>query len=407
MSNAKSDNLGRIYARETGADMDIIIPESGFIRDYYEYARELTEAPPFFHVMVAFSLISAVLGRKVYLPIGANYVYPNLWVTLVAPSSLYRKSTAISIGKRLLMNIDEGIVFPDEYSPEQLVGTMAERSNGLFTWSELGATLARMEKSYMQGTKEMMTELYDNPPTYVRKLKNETKKIEQPCISILAATAMDWFRKWTKEDDIKGGFLARFLLVPAIERGSRLPIPPPPDKEKKKQLVGRLKQYLNLEAVGNISPEAENTYKAWYLDSDDEMMKDPDAETISSFYTRMTVYALKYALLYEIAATGKIVISGDSMARAIALIDKLKDDLKRLLSDELVFGREAQEIQKIEKLIKSNGGISRSDLLRKCKMSSHVLQGYMRTLSERGDVKTEHDGTGREKKTIYIWAGRS
>jgi hypothetical protein len=406
MANSPSIDFSRLYTQETGADMDIIIPESGFIRDYYEFARELTGAPPFFHVMVGFSLISAVLGRKVYLPIGANYVYPNTWTVLIAPSSLYFKSTAITIGKRLLMNIDKGLVFPDEYSPEKLMDILADRSDGIFTWSELGATLARMEKNYMQGTKEMFTELYDNPPTYVRKLKSETKEIEQPCISILAATAMDWFRKWIREDDLKGGFLARFLLVPAIERGPRLPIPPAPDKQKKRELVDRLKQFQQLDAGANIGPEAEAIYRAWYLDSDDKMMADPEADTVASFHTRMAVYALKYALLYEITATGELVISPDSMTRAITLIDKLKDDLRKLLSDELVFGKEAQELQKVEKLIKQNPGITRSELLRRAKTNAKTLDILERTLLERKDIRIDYERTGTSKTKIYFWDGK-
>ena len=65
----------------------------------------------------------------------------------------------------------------------------------------------------MLGFKELLTETYDSPRRYTRTLKSAADPvvIEDPCLSILAASTLDWFLEKTKARDIRSGFFSRFI----------------------------------------------------------------------------------------------------------------------------------------------------------------------------------------------------
>lgn len=81
----------------------------------------------------------------------------------------------------------------------------------------------------MSGTKETLSDLYDGPSVYTRKVGVNTFTIRGACLSILAASQTQWFLEKLKAGDVRGGFLARFTFWPAFAKAYVLPIPPDPD----------------------------------------------------------------------------------------------------------------------------------------------------------------------------------
>ena len=98
----------------------------GFIREFCTYAEE-TEVPSIFAMWSAISAISAVLGRKCFVPLGHYKVHPNMYIVLVAGSARCHKSTAIDMAEKLIRGLDEPLnILSQKMTPEALIHSLSE-----------------------------------------------------------------------------------------------------------------------------------------------------------------------------------------------------------------------------------------------------------------------------------------
>lgn len=360
--------------------------EDSFIETYFNYASPLTDAPSDFHHFTALTIMASAIGKRVYIPFGASRIYPNLWTVLIAPSSFYRKTTAIGIGRKILHQACPDALFPNEFTPEALMDSLEKNPTGLFIWSEFGGALANFERSYMVGTKELFTDLYDSPPEYKRLLKGKEYSIKDPCLNILTASTGEWFSSRIKEGDVKGGFLARFLYIPAYKKTKRIGIPPEPNAELGRQLTFILQQYRKLNGKADIS-KIKSLYDSWLFELEDSLHGEAKQEILSGFYTRLSIYTLKIALLYQISMDGEIAISPNSLGRAISLTEGLKQNIKNILSEELIFTKEMKDQKTVLQIIIKNPGIEHGLLLRNSHLSAKQLKEVKETLIQQGSIK--------------------
>jgi hypothetical protein len=382
------EEIREIYSKETGADLDLALPEKGFLKDYYDFAKELTDAPEHYHIFGGLSVLSAVVGNNIHLPFGPWRIYPNLWIVLLAPSSIFRKSTVITIVRKIITAVDNTIILPNEFTPEVLVSSMEKNPQGILIWSEFASALSNFERSYMMGTKEFLTDIYDCPPIYRRKIREKEFTIENPCISILAGTAIDWFLSKCKEGDVRGGFLARFVYVPATAKTKRISIPPPYDPKELNHLSSKLKIIKEITGTADIKG-IESIYDKWAIGHDEELERETDQERLSGFFTRLSIYALKFAMLYQLAQDQSVVISDESMTRAISLTHYLKRNVRRLVKEEFVFGKEEKQKKKLLDCIRRNPGITKRIILQRTKMTLKTLEPILITLITEGSVRVE------------------
>jgi hypothetical protein len=386
------------FCKETGADIDITLPEAGFIYLYHGYASPITEAPEIYHLFVGMSLIAAACGRNIYLPFGSQRIYPNVWVILVGTSSNLKKSTAINIGKTILTNVDPTVILPTEFSREALLELLQNKPRGLFCWNEFGGVLAQFELNYMAGTKEMMTDLFDCPMEHRRILKKQEIIITEPCISIVSASTLEWLTSKVKEQDVRSGFLARFIYVPGRSRSKLLPFPPRPNLEDRTELIHQLKQIATVKGEVSLTSDARKHYEVWYADSDRVLSQETDTERLSPFFSRLQTYAFKFAMIYQISENRSLQIEEENMMRACQLVQLLRRNVKELLEDGLVFGKEGQDQQKVKKLIVQAGALGRSNLLRQTHFDAAYLDRLVGTLIQQEAIRVVKEG----KKVTYF-----
>jgi len=55
------------------------IPETGILRDYFDFASPLTDAPEEFHIIAGITALGAALKNGVYIQFGPQRIYPNIW----------------------------------------------------------------------------------------------------------------------------------------------------------------------------------------------------------------------------------------------------------------------------------------------------------------------------------------
>ena len=125
-----------------------IIPETGFLRDYFEYARELTDSPEHYHLFVSMGVLGTALGRKVWIPFGLNNIYPNIYLVLLAESSFLRKSTSLTGGKDLLRETFTEMAMPDHVTLEKMLDILAKNSTSCFFPMEFASFISMTERSY-------------------------------------------------------------------------------------------------------------------------------------------------------------------------------------------------------------------------------------------------------------------
>src|SRR5580765_4183188 len=101
--------------------------QESFLELYIKYTAK-QESPQAFHLWVGITILASALGRKCFINRGYYRLYPNLFTIVVAGSARCRKSTAISIGIRLLDGIPTTKVISGKKPPEEFLREMDEAS---------------------------------------------------------------------------------------------------------------------------------------------------------------------------------------------------------------------------------------------------------------------------------------
>jgi hypothetical protein len=404
------------FIDETGCEVDITLPESGVIAKYHAYAEPQTEAPSIYHTYMGMSLVASVLGRKVYFGgSGEPRTYPNMYIILLGASSTVKKSTTLNIAKRIISRVNENLILPNEFSIESLLYNLNIQPQGTFFWSEFGGILANFERSYMSGAKQLITDLYDCPPSLKKSLMSIEKDpitgkremtIRDSCINIATATTLEWLIEEIKERDIRSGFLARFLFIPGAKTSKILPFSPPPDDDLGMEIINDLTNIGNLSGEATFSKEAHAEYSDWYTEKFKDMEENPNGNNLGPFASRLLVYAKKFAIIYQISENQSLVVDGDNMHRACQAADWLGRNATNMINNQLVFGTDAIILKKTHEVIKAEkNGIPKNILSRRVNIRADILTKIIATLEQQEYIwsKTVKNSSGAGRPiTMYF-----
>lgn len=361
-----------------------MIEKKNFLDEYTKYAATITDAPLDFHRYVAYTVVSTVVNTGVWFPFGRKRIYPNLWIILLAPSGLSRKSTSSDIGREILLQYKRNLVLPNEFSQEKICSVLAQNSQGTFFFSEFLSFMGLLQRDYMAGTKAFFTEMYDCPFEYQRQTVKETMIIRNPFINILSCTTIDWFLDTVKEGDIAGGFLARFIMVPGGKKARIIDIPPQVDDRETSRITTLLYEFVERRGQLVYDAKAREEYRAWYAKF--EAVFPQTDKRIQSFLIRLPVYLIKFSMLEAICAHEKeISIKSFNTAKQNVtwIFQKLRE-----ISQDFEFSKAGRERQKVMKLIQSSGisGIQHSILLRTSHLSNQEFKMAIETLMAQDQV---------------------
>jgi len=373
-------------------------PQRGFFYDFMEYASPLTDAPDEFLFGPALVCVAGVIGNKICIPFGSMQIYPNLWILLLAKSSIFRKSTSITIARQIVEKIEGTVIMPDQSTPETFLEDLQENPCGIYVLYELGSFLKNMERSYMRGFKEDLTHIYDCPPKFRRRRKNPkgeriTIEITHPCISLISGSTIEWFLEAVREDDICGGFLPRFLYIPAeIKEKETIILPPPKNLQKENKLVRKLQRIREKTGQILIHPETETfeLYRGWVEKIEKKSQDHRQESLLAAFYTRLEIAALKIAMIIE-ASLNEIsdnhTLSPESMDYAIKIADWFRKNIAYLLEERLAFTPAEKKKMKILDMLKQKDIISHSELLQRSHLSAREFSEVVTTLKQCGKIK--------------------
>jgi hypothetical protein len=307
-----------------------------------------TEASPVYATYSGLVTLSAIVSRRIWLPMGHFNVYPNLYVVLVGPQGI-RKSTAMDVGKGLIRQINKsrsgGQAAVDavlgtnkldiplsaecctaEKIIQDMQTTRREIENCPPAWQQqklyspmnvMVTELSELLKVGGQGMISFLTAIFDRE-VYDYRTKNKGQEyLEGPYLNLIACTTPEWINGYLREDVISGGFARRALFVFENAEGKRIPRPVLTDsmRESYNQMVAYADKLKEVKGPMTWTKEAETYHDEWYM-----TYKIPVDPLIAGYYRSKQIQLLKIATLLSISETTDLVITKGHLTFAMDIL---------------------------------------------------------------------------------------
>lgn len=410
----KSESLiltSHSYALTTREGLLMTVGHSGeevsFTQLYADYCADATDAPIIYNVFLGYALISAVTPQA-YYRIGDDDARLSLYLVLLGPSSKFRKSTALRMAKNILSRIDPEAFLPSEFSHEALVSMLKVRAQGVLWLSEFSTFLSLLDRDYCRSIRGLLTDLFDAPSTYTRRTqKDGLLELKDVNINVWSASTTRWFLNHSKETDFQGGFLPRFLFIPAYEKEKVMAFRGRVDVGKQNAILLRLNEIRkNCNREITFSDEAKRAYEIWY----GRYSKKELNPLLMPFSERLAAYALKFSALEAMNRDATTTINERHIREGTHLIDWLRKALEQLAEEEFAFSYHAESRKKVLAIVKAAGpeGVSKRDLSRKADLPRAQLLQVLLGLQDEERIspfRIEPKGgeRGRKREGYHEW----
>lgn len=385
-----------------------------WLAKYLEYTKE-QESPELFHYWCGLSILSAVLGRGVYLRKYYNYkvkLYPNLFVILVAPSGRCKKGGALKFASDLML--EAGVKpFKGALTKRALTQALSDEikiidkkpqgeSKIMIVSDELEVFLSK--EGLLSGLFIALTDLFDCPDKWEYKTSSQgSDYLYNVYLGILGGTVPRWFSSLPTEV-LSSGFFARIIIVAQQDTARKNSGVRKNEAvmEKQAKVEGDLLAYLNkLKEVKKeleLSEQAIELYDGWY--NEREVNQD---DRYASFNEREHDHILKVAILLA-ASHGDLflsnVISAARIKEALISLETIKNymGLAYMGVGDSLTGKFAD---KIIRYVKEAGGkMEHSQLLKRMYyyLDGESFAKVMDTLCQMNKIRMEMVG----KRRMYM-----
>ena len=403
---------------------------ANLIDEYVEYASDSCDAPKLFHKAVGYWLVSTLIGRFATITTTYSaYIRPNIWVMLVGPSRIVRKTTAMELGESIVKEVDPDCLMPSYFSPEALIEILdvyKDKNGVAWVRDEMGGFFKELEKQYMFGTREIFSSIYSGHGLKRKLRKGEYVVPDGLYITVLSSLPTPSY-SYLHEEDFTSGFLNRFLLIYRDRREKSIPVLNVNNtlQSMRKLLVEKFRNALTLNAGIPVSFRHDAAVEIdGYGDEVDrkiERIESDNPDSLWKLYLAETPkFLLKLSALRRLANVDNeyglvVTVEKEDVLEAKKFLDEVLESANKLVSEvqsasrsRMVFS-EQKALDRIMDIIRleadNSGGISFSTLLAKTKFLKDDLIRYLETLvSSRRIVMIK--GRSSEKggrKPVYIF----
>lgn len=384
--------------------------KEGWLKSYLEYTK-YSESPERFHLWTGISVIAATLGRKVYWDLGYEYIYPNLYVVLVAKSAGLKKTAACAIGVDLLYLLPKPVeIIADKLTSAYVLthlGEMAKKGEDSVAFiyaEELSVFIG--PNALSSGLIATLTKLYNCPKFFPYRTKTSGSwLLTNCCLGLFGASTPEWLSLSMPSDALGGGFWGRMLLVTAIEKERCVPHPkkimPPKGAlgEIRRNLLDDLSSFQELEGEFEFDKEADKWHDKWYRTRAAEVDTDP---RLTSYFERRHITLVKLSMILAIARGSRYVICRGDLEEGLRLLFAVEETLIHAY-EGITFSESTKHMDRVKAQIERAGTIDKSKLLKVNwgRLDSKELYGVINTLKDAGLV--EEIASGRT--TFYNYIG--
>jgi hypothetical protein len=361
---------------------------------YVEYASEITDAPRLYAEWLGYLVVSCVLNKSIWMDYGGFMkMYPNLYLLIIGPSSIYRKSFSQRLAASIVREVYDEFQLLDFSSREAFISEMARQDRtpagcGLMLIDEMAGFMSRAKTSpHFTGMIQDLSSAFTSDTIERRVGVKEDEKViyrvADPFLNISAACSYDWLTKSVETSDLTGGFLARFLwIVPPDKTGEHWSEAKHGDILKRQEIIDRLTEIKRM-VMGPMTWDAQSkAYWDWWYS--DFRQRNHGGRWDANF-ERMTNQVRKVAMI-NAAQRAALQISREDLESAVRMAEPLVDHL-----NEVAIGENPEEIlrQRIVQYMKRKvpAPVTKSELLNGVSgIDKRRLEAAMETLMEAEKV---------------------
>jgi hypothetical protein len=344
-----------------------VVPSLDLIKDYVAYA-DRWENPAIMHEFMIIAGIAALVNGKVWIKNGGLRLPLDFWVVLLSLSGSGRNTLVNEFRDVMTAAGLSGLIKQEAWgSASYIEEYFSEDSTGLFIWPEMSHVLNQFKQRHYAGAQEWITNLYDEktPPSSKHyrtsaKEENQTPAIEfskAPRTCFIATSSKAWFFKAVTKESVTGGFIPRWTPVIADQADRSVPSPREADPTLIPPMAEKLKIISSLEGEMDFSA-VRPMYDDWYPRAKGRFQSNPNASFAMPFWNRYRQHVLKLAAIYELATSGSLTVSSDSMKRAIETGNWIEANIFELIGSS--FTNEGIESQSLEDYIREGKQEGRS-----------------------------------------------
>lgn len=319
-----------------------------FIEAFLSYTSSVP-APERYLRWCAMSIIAGALERKVYaVAHGTQPTFPNMYIMLVGPPGLFKKSTSANAAMDILKHVDDLRLMSTQMTQASLIGQLrdagAQRlhehqgsqyaNSSLFLYaSEAAVTLREIGGSVI----ELLTTFWDShawsdQPVFTRETKTDgLVRIYNPCLNMLACSTPDWLLKSIGADEVAGGFASRVLFV--VQR-DRIPYRPSLLDADSQHALAR-EQFLLVQELRRIGQmrgryQFTNSFKTLYNElaaNQEDFMYDNRKDRLAGYHARKMSHVLKVSQILAASRSDELLLDQVHLQRAWDLVSELEPDM--------------------------------------------------------------------------------
>jgi len=190
------------------------LPET-FIDRYRDWAHTKTDSPIQYHESLGAAILSTMMAPHVRLRTDRSEpIVPNIWVMILAGTTMARKTTTIKMATRLLDDVVDDWMLATDGTPEGIMTELGYRDGkvSVFLRDEVTGFISNLSRDYMSDTLESFCKLYDGSPV-TRLLRREKIEVKNPFFVFVGGGIKTAMEEMVSMDQIRSGFIPRFIFV--------------------------------------------------------------------------------------------------------------------------------------------------------------------------------------------------
>ena len=387
-------NPSAIYGLET---IDRYL-KKGWLKSYLEYTAG-HEAPEEFHLWVGLTMLSTAVARKCYFDNSYYKLYPNLYVILVAPPGVGKKTVSISIGTELLrVACPDTIIVAEKGTPEKIVNLLANphgirkasggmklvhESKGLILAPELTTFMGR--EQYNEGLTILLTRLFDCPEIFTNStISRATETLRDVYVTMLGATTPSEIGKAIPPSACGGGLLSRLNLIVRETTPRSVPFALPINTLLREWLITELST-IHRESVGRFTVTDDG--REWYIRYYEKWKTKMEDGALAGG-ERQPDQVFKIGMLLAISERSGLILNSDTLSRALQIIEATSSGMEfavKAISNTAA----GDQCENVVTAIRKQGGVMQHTALLKSlwrKMNAKEIQQAIDTLVGAGVV---------------------
>lgn len=295
---------------------------------FYDFTETLP-TPPIFRKWAGIVCLAGALERKVWVMAFPDPLYPNLYVSLVAPPGV-GKTVIVAQVNDMWRTLKKHHRAKSSLTRASLIDSLnsATRSEVyinakqnvvlnfnslLVACNELGVLLPAYDNDFMS----TLTDLYDCRPYGEKKRTSDLDfEMDKPQLNILAATSPSYLNGLLPEGAWDQGFISRMILVFSGENAKKeLFLNRPISTSTQKALIDDLSVIGKLWGEMKFERPAIAAINQWHMNGGPPT---PDHPKLLHYNTRRTAHLLKLCMIASASEGNSLIINLDHYNTALA-----------------------------------------------------------------------------------------